>query len=654
MNRRTLLAGLLISAAIVAAAAWAGFEARKRMATDAEVAAAGTADEVQQIRDDLERTENILSLSFGIAALVALSALAAVIVAASGVPSVARWRGRVFQRAKSDARDRVFLAFALGVAFVLAGIALAKGNGRNAAPEGDEISYLEAAFAAKERYGVAGFPLALYAGKWSEANRHPLYIWAIMPFAPKSVQFFAYARLLSTLFAAAAAVVAFLVFRSLFGAAASILMLFLYALNPNFVEVASQVACEGLLAALVTASFYFTVRGFENGKLLAAGGAFAGLAYLAKLNGLFLPAAFFIAAIAVWRLGAFRKKEFYLYFAAFVVAASPLLVRNAVRFHNPLSDSKAGLLWVDSREQTQSMRYIEGKTGLRSFLSEKKPLEMGLDILEGGEQAIETAGLTVSPLKNAQYVASAGSAPFRAGMYLGFAMLLLAGAAVLFDANPARRAFVVSLAAVAGCSMVWFAKISVAPRFVLPFAPIILGYLSAIIVSAWAARPYQVVILASATALGFWGVAHGAGVLSPFAMKGPTEDTKSLAAWLDGKLEPSDVYLVGPDDSLRFGWWRTVKGRPQSVPATKDIQSLVAASRKLGARYVVISRTLYENRFLQMSGTFVVEDEGLKPVRRIKGWKPVYRDPFEPVRYIVFEVEKEGEAAVKGDVTDGK
>ena len=76
------------------------------------------------------------------------------------------------------------------------------------------------------------------------------------------------------------------------------------------------------------------------------------------------------------------------------------------------------------------------------------------------------------------------------------------------------------------------------------------------------------------------------------------------------------------------------------MPITRDVPSLVTASIKLGAKYVVISRTLYRSRPLQFGDWIRFKRKEIVFRGNAAGWKPVFRDPLPPVDYIVFEVKK--------------
>jgi hypothetical protein len=405
----------------------------------------------------------------------------------------------------------------------------------------------------------------------------------------------------------------------------------------------------------VTLAFYFTVRGFSREWLLIPAGLFAGLAYMTKLSGLALPIAFLAAALAVWRWRALRMKYFYLYFAAFVAAASPLLARNAVAFHNPFSSPAFAMAWLEKKADAETMDYLEGRTGARDYFSRNGAVEVGLTFVEGGESVVRDAFYTLCPIDTHRSSLAPNVIRRSAGPQVGMIILAIAIVVLLLDVDPGRRAFSCALGGIAFVAMAWYAKIASEPRSILPFMPIILAYAAAGAVNLVRAWPYRAAAVTLACACALALVTVRLDILRPFQVKMPGASAVALADWMSGHAGPADVVLIGPDDTLRLDWYRETHGVPQFVPNTRTIEALVDASRSLGARYVVISRGLERVRILQFSTSFDFDNDNLRPTRAIPGWREVWQDPVPPVDYVVFEVEK-GPAAetASGEGSNGK
>ncbi len=639
MKRRTILGILIPTLLIVAVALAVGLRLARRMPTHSDVQSQTSIRDSMEMGDRIESYETRISLCFLVGKAGIALAFVVVLYHISTLTGVVAWRARVFAAKRPHTREIYYVAGCFAATMVLAGLMLLAANSRHSAPTGDEISYLESAIKAREQFGVAGLPVALFSGRWSERNRHPLYIWTLMPLAARSTEFFAHARLLSTLFAAAACGVSAFVILRFFGAAHAVLVFLLFALSRSFLKLSSSIMCEGLLISLVMLSVYFTVRGFRKERLLPAAGAFAGLAYLTKVSGIFLPLAFFLTAVILWRRGAFRKRAFYLYFVAFILAGSPLLVRNTIRYKNPIANYNFSLLWLDSRQETDSVAFSEGRSGFSQYLRRHSALDLVITPLEGSELLLDTASNAVSPLRRSFYGGHGLDPPMLLRLWAGRLILLLAVVFLIFDTDVSRRAFMAVLAIVVFAVMAFYAKIVVAPRFVLPFAPLVLGYFAAALFGVTGRWRYRAAVLILAVTLSFWSVADRLEAARPFQVDAPAEGSMRLAAWLYENLEPGDLYLAGPDESLRFAWYHRTRGRTRNIPETRDVPSLFKQARVLGARYVVISSALYYQRVLQFSGWITFEGKDLRLDAPIDGWTPVFTDPVPPADYIVFEIE---------------
>ena len=636
MKRKTMLALLLPALVLAAAALMAGRHYVAMLPDGSQVNQLVDIEQSMAFRESIEEIEPMISIAIAISTAALLFAVVVILIRISGFPKVAEWRARAFSVVQATDREWVFLAAGLAAAVVVTGLLLLSANAGNHGPTGDEISYLEEAIQTRDNFGVAGFPAALYTGKWSEHNRHPLYISLVMPFAAKSPAFFVKARLVTTILAAASVFVVFLVTKKLFSAAAAVLVVFVYGLNTTFVQMSSAIMCEVLLVTLVMGSFYFTVRGFQKNGLLWAGGALAGLAYMTKFSGLFLPVAFFAAALVVWRLGAFRQRGFYAYFIAFVIVASPLLARNTIRYGNPFSNYNFSLLWLDKRGQTDTVRFREGRTGMGYYFAEHDTADMGERMAEGSESVAEAAVLAASPMRQGRH----HFGPSRGYPLKHWSGCLVLGAVLVFlvfDTNRARKAFTAALAIIVFLPIAWNVKIAPASTYIFPFMPIALAYFAGGAVWIFQSRRWRAGLMIGASLLAFGAVTGRLRIAQPLHVRPPDPEVVRLAEWLAENMERNELYLLGPDEAFRFGWFMERPARTENIPNTHTIADLVQDSRKRGARHVVITRGFINSRMLQFRGLVRFENGNMEPMA-INGWRPVFEDPRAPVDYIVYEV----------------
>jgi len=640
--------------AVIAAAGVIGHLAQSRIPTFQEIESSASTQQAAGYRAQTERMDDYISLSYCVSAAAVVLLLGLTLVTAGRNPRVARWKAYLFAVDEPRTVVRALSAAAIGVAIALTLVMIVKANCASVEPDGEETSYLESAMHAESVYGTGGFAKALFTGDWSENHRHPLYIWAITPFAEPSPAFFVKAKLVSGVFAVASIFVVLFVAWRLFGLPVAAVTLLMYGLLRTFFVASSAITCDALLVSLVTLSIYFTVRGFEKGWKLILGGVFAALAYMTSLTGLFLPISFIMAALVMWRLGAFRRKYFYLYLAAFALAASPLLSRNVVRYHNPFSNVAFSNMWLESSEWKESMSSIEGTVSASGYFRKHSALDVALTIAEGTEEAVKSAGSAVSPFTMGPDAARAASRRYIKELWIGVALLAASFVFMLLDAESGRRAYCLALAAIVILSMGWYSRISLQPRALLPFAPLIFGYVSVGAVRLVGLWPYRALVLVAACVLGTATASSRLDIVHPYAVRMPDKDAVVLADWLDAHVKGSDVYLVGPDESLRLGWYRQQRGVDKPVPRTRDVETLVQASRRLKAKYVVISRAVYFARILQFTTAFDTPNSSLTVTRPIGGWAEVFRDPIPPVEYIVFEVLPAGKAETASGADNGK
>jgi hypothetical protein len=222
----------------------------------------------------------------------------------------------------------------------------------------------------------------------SDGYHHPLLPALVAPFAEKALIYFAKAKLVNLAIGVLAFWVIAWVGLLLVGPAPTFLAL--VAISPGLSNKTAEFTAEPLLLLLIVLTFYWLVRGFEQTRLWAFAGVFAGLAYLTKGSGLLLPIAY---ALTVFR-GAPKlvlTPRFLLFPLAFVLVASPLLVYNWRVFGSPLFNyNSAHVIWLDYTEE-QMIMFDKGPPTLFSYLARHNLEDMlrrflkGLTIVRGVE-----------------------------------------------------------------------------------------------------------------------------------------------------------------------------------------------------------------------------------------------------------------------------
>ncbi len=235
----------------------------------------------------------------------------------------------------------------------------------------DQLDYLTVATDIQRMGGPAELWGRLWTGTYLEANRHPLYTTALS-FCPS----FTIAKSFSTFLGGLALVILWWGARRcgnwLIGGIAAVLL----ATNGTFQDSSTMVACEMLLTCWVLLAWFAVERcvgadwkptnvqpstgrpadppsDFTKLSLAAPWvqsgfvGLWLGLAYLTKASGLFLLVGFQIWSLLVPRL----RPWSWVALVVFLLVASPLLVRNARAFGDPLYSFNTRFLFADSFEQ---------------------------------------------------------------------------------------------------------------------------------------------------------------------------------------------------------------------------------------------------------------------------------------------------------------
>lgn len=222
----------------------------------------------------------------------------------------------------------------------------------------DQGAFLHAAAQVHRDGGPWRLVADLYAGRFAEANRHPLYI-GLLSVRPDAD----FGRRLSW----GGGVLTLLVLTTVAWHRSGPLTAGLFALllgtNMAFLTFSSRVVCDGLM--VLWGGLVYGLTPVAPGQNMrqrvlrsALVGGVLGLAYLTKGTGLLLVvgwAAFSLCAgggsqrARPWRA---RLAELCVMLLAWGVVASPLLVRNIVRYGSPAHNVNAYLLFADTYDES--------------------------------------------------------------------------------------------------------------------------------------------------------------------------------------------------------------------------------------------------------------------------------------------------------------
>jgi len=237
----------------------------------------------------------------------------------------------------------------------------------------DEEAYLITAGEIAAVGSTRVFLESLYSGEFAEANRHPLYLWLL-----SGMPSFSHGKFFSVVLGCwAMAMVMGVCVRRGSGWLCTGIVCLLLGLNSAWARFSVTIGCEVLLVGLVACLwFQFAGKPIQGTTddidanrspdrrgpfLMAWFGVLAALFWLAKGTGLLLT-----ASIALWLVIRRRKcvppdvhsghtradwkvmaRELLVFLAAWTAVASPLLVRNQVRYGSPLYNVNSWLLFAD-------------------------------------------------------------------------------------------------------------------------------------------------------------------------------------------------------------------------------------------------------------------------------------------------------------------
>ena len=515
----------------------------------------------------------------------------------------------------------------------------------------DTGRYLNAALAINDSGGVLTFPMQCIRFEYREDVQQPLYHLLLAPFAGRDLGFFVRAKLLTLLTGIAALVVLFMLARqtadrgplvrdgapsetgdrgnpSPWGiqpadATALLACLFL-ALSCDFLDHSTFPACEPLFMVWLVLAWGFGLRWLKGEGGGWAAGAFAGLAYLTKGSGLFLLPIFIAGAL--WKR--YRLKtpaRLWGVLIAFLLVASPLILRNTLGYGSPLHDPYSACLWLDRWEDWDAVTSgIMPRPGLWSYLHTHSAGDIAGRIFAGCLGVFATlAGKTLA----------LGTVSV-AGVVFGGLLLALAVVGLAADRDRLRRGWTALMLAVFLVPTVWFFPVVPGSRFVLILAPIL------VLFAALGAMPLLRSGLArlrrspekwiAGLVAGACAVLIVCRLATPDLWRDPAQSMRldpgfvELRTWLESRLPESGAYAHGPSHGYNFSWNSPRRIRATALPPLRDGVELDSWMREQKLRYLVLDRETLQRRGY-LFGVPDFRPGATTPLRIPRGWKVAWR-----------------------------
>jgi hypothetical protein len=246
----------------------------------------------------------------------------------------------------------------------------------------DDVDYLDLGNQIHVGSGFWGIWGDLFAGRFTHANRHPLYLALVSILARPEVGYHRDARVLAVALGALTLLSAWWVARRHFGRAPAALLAVMLAGSGALIWTASREGADTLLVifwALAVGALLDGAGADERRRQRAWlwAGVWSGLAYLSKGPGLFLPIC--VALTLLWRerLRALRDVPAWLFAGAFALVSCPLWVRNLRVYGSPIYTSNDRAFWLDrlSDYAELSAPYAEARlpSGAREYFAHVAP-----------------------------------------------------------------------------------------------------------------------------------------------------------------------------------------------------------------------------------------------------------------------------------------
>jgi Dolichyl-phosphate-mannose-protein mannosyltransferase len=427
--------------------------------------------------------------------------------------------------------------------------------------------------------GPGGLLARCFRGTWAEDNRHPLYLGMLAPFAEPSNRFLESARLVSMSGAILTLLVCLRACRRRGGETAAICGGVLLVTNGAFLEQAVTVGCESWWTAFAVGALDLATRDEARSRLgtWPGFGALLGLAYLTKGTTVVL-----LLASVVWlfaREGRRAWRPLVAACTAFVLVASPLLVRNQLRFGDPFWNiASRRVFWLDHWGQFFDDPKAMHEAGALHYLKTHSLPEiasrLGLGMVKVAVHALEAC----SPLVP------------RAAFGVPVLAILVLGIATLPDRRT--RSFLIGFCTLWILSFAWYAQITSDRRFLAVLLPMSVPVIAGV-TNRLDERGRSLVGKAGLAVAGLVACAQFASGGYRFRIHAfaPASSNEELHAFLHEQTAGNRlaVYLMGPSRGLGFDWDPTLPATRRSRPESdSDLRRWIAESNGEHVRWLVV------------------------------------------------------------------
>jgi len=452
----------------------------------------------------------LLIQSFSLSTLAATCCMLAVVLGIAGclatdyfwkavLPVITQLRDRL--TAPRKPLDHWSGSLSLSLALVVYSAVMLYQLPRQPLPEGnDQAAFLSQARAVGQAGGPPALVRQLFAGEYTEANQHPLYV-AILSCIPE----YEVGKRISAMCGLTALLLFSFGIARQYGNLAGGLTGLLLAINAAWCQLTARVVCEGLLLLIVAAVWLVALSlpdertsAKRSPLLWVWAGLLLGLAWLTKGTALVL-----LLGLLLWRVSyavnwqrclparfrtepATEKTETgllswkrvlvsgALVIAGFAVIAAPLLVRNARVYGSPTFNANSYLLFEDEFSEPHAL--IEQRGSLGNAAQHYWQTHSVTQIVKR-----EVKGMVWQVFI---FLRSLGPLPFHEGrLFFGLLLLPFLLIGLLADSRPARRLYLIWML-LFWLAFAWYLPIAADERFLMPLLLPTFAFISLALVRA--------------------------------------------------------------------------------------------------------------------------------------------------------------------------
>ncbi len=512
---------------------------------------------------------------------------------------------------------------------------------RNTWATDDEIAYLNGGIEIRETWGgPLGLLRGLLAASFTRAERGPLYMALLSTFAERSLSTFDQARALDFWLGLAGLALLFLATWRWYGLSFGLTLGLVLATNPYYLHSVAVVGAEVIFVPLIALTLLVLARGMRHPRWLPVGFALIGLSFLAKSNGFFLIVPALLAWIAARGRRFWRERPFWLALAAFILVASPLLIRNLHMTGNPLYNANTRLMWIDQYETSRTEAFRRYGASMIGYLRTHNAADIVRRLLDGTRKQLALQAQMLG-----------GPVHSRAAGYLLLALAIVGFLAV--GSLPERLLFGLAFAEFI-LFFGWMTPVWFLPHYTLPIVPT--TYLVAFraigaavrrlavrlnIESTWRPSPAwarAVTGFAAVLALGLAGTWANAAVRLDIPPAQEAPEVAALREWLATHLTAEDRYILGPEREFRMEWYADLPGQRYSVPAMGSLDELLAYLDEHRINWLIVTPRQYARRLAVFQDWILYhEPDKFMYARPLPGWALVdYDRQGDTIEYLIY------------------